>query len=154
MHRLESLATGNWRGANCDMPARYAGEKTDTARTVKLLFLYVLRRALREGARPITWATLRACSTPDIVEAARKEALVSLAADQEVKATAQERLVGLVAPRKKFKMRGLKFRRHQVPPPVDKAVSQQPQPVQQQCEHTHAGAEWESEQEQGHHRAQ
>ena len=109
-------------GSNTDMPARYCGEKTDAAKSAKLTILYTVRRALREDVRPLTWAALKAFANQAVLEAARREALVSLAADQEVIVTAQEKLKGLVAPRKRFKLQGLRFKKMTVPPTIKQDV--------------------------------
>ncbi len=115
VHRLEALATGNWTGAPTDMPARYAGEKSDAARQIKLTYVFLLRAAVRADIRPMHWAAVRAFATEEIVKEARNEALVSLAADRELKTVPQDLLQGLVAPRKRFKLRGLKIRKVKVP---------------------------------------
>ena len=119
VHRLEALATGNWANAPSDMPARYAGEKSDAAKTVKLTYLYVIRSALRDDVRPMNWQAVRAYASSGMVHDARQEALVSLASDKELHTTPQPLLQGLVAPRRRFKLKGLKIRKLSVPSKID-----------------------------------
>jgi hypothetical protein len=118
VERLEAVALGHWTNAPTDMPLRYHGEKAASAKTVKLALVLVLRDMVRQQVRPLSWDKLRSVVSTKTLDAAREEALLQIANDEEIETTPPEWVEHLVRRKRSFSLRGLKAKKIVVPKPV------------------------------------